>query len=225
MGSSLRGACRAAWCSPSTSSSSPSSGTVSFTRTRDRLGVGGAGGTQMARLRQLHQAECFLPSAAFPDSAYRHPAERVLGHRSGQPGQCPGAHQGGGHSNHLLMADHDSRVWRDVGAGSGLLLGMGALDTSPGAMPSLIKTVCSPEGEGNSKVATADRYSAASKGLRNKEFQDNGHCYQPKVRARRDLVGPLAELELAKLRHSDQNAPSYFTLLLTSTQSMPGDSR
>lgn len=59
MGSSLRGACRAAWCSPSTSLSSPSSGTVSFTRTRDRLGVGGAGGTQMPRLHQLHQALCF----------------------------------------------------------------------------------------------------------------------------------------------------------------------
>lgn len=122
-----------------------------------------------------------LPSAAFPDSAYRHPAERVLGYRSGQPGQCPGAHQGGGHSNHLLMADHDSRVWRDVGAGSGLLLGMGALDTSPRAMPSLIKTVCSPEGEGNSKVATADKQLTASKGLRNKEFQDNGYCYSQRT--------------------------------------------
>lgn len=94
-----------------------------------------------------------LPSAAFPDSTYRHPAECVLGYRSGQPGQCPGAHQGGGHSSHLLMADHDSRVWRDVGAGSGLMLGMGALGTSPGAMSSFIKTVCSPEGEEDSKVA------------------------------------------------------------------------
>lgn len=124
-----------------------------------------------------------LPSAAFPDSAYRHPAERVLGYRSGQPGQCPGAHQGGGHSNHLLMADHDSRVWRDVGVGSGLLLGTGALDTSPGAMPSLIKTVCSPlaEGEGNSKVAIADKYSTASKGLRNKAFQDSGDCYRQRT--------------------------------------------
>ena len=109
MGSSLRGVCKAAWCSPSTSSSSPSSGTVSFMGTRDRLGVGGGGGTQMPRLWAV------LPSAAFPDLTYRHPAECVLGHRSGQPGQCPGAHQGGGHSNHLLMADHDSRGWRDVG--------------------------------------------------------------------------------------------------------------
>lgn len=59
MGSSLRGACRAAWCSPSTSSSSPSSGTVSFMGTGDRLGVGGAGGTQMPRLYQPHQAVSF----------------------------------------------------------------------------------------------------------------------------------------------------------------------
>lgn len=109
MGSSLRGVCKAAWCSPSTSSSSPSSGTVSFMGSRDRLGVGGGGGTQMPRLWAV------LPSAAFPDLTYRHPAECVLGHRSGQPGQCPGAHQGGGHSNHLLMADHDSRGRRDVG--------------------------------------------------------------------------------------------------------------
>lgn len=37
------------------------------------------------------------------------------------------------------------------------LAGDGALGASPGAMPSLIKPVYSPEGKGNSKVATEDR--------------------------------------------------------------------
>lgn len=39
-----------------------------------------------------------LPATAvFPDSGvHRHPPERVPGHRCGQPGQRPGAHQGGG---------------------------------------------------------------------------------------------------------------------------------
>lgn len=99
-----------------------------------------------------------LPFASFPDLTHRHPAECVLGYRSGQPGQCPGAYQGAGHSNHLLMTDHDSRGWRDVGAGSGLLLRIGTLrrlSWSHGV--SLIKPIFSPEREGNRKVAAEDR--------------------------------------------------------------------
>lgn len=56
--------------------------------------------------------------------------------------------------------------WQIMTAGGGgmwgrteseLLLGMGALGAFPGAMPSLIKTVYSPEGKGDGKVATEDR--------------------------------------------------------------------
>lgn len=47
--------------------------------------------------------------------------------------------------------------WWGVGAGSGLLVGMGALGAPSGAMPSLNKPVYSPEGEGDVRVAPEDR--------------------------------------------------------------------